>query len=105
MKKKTKQVDETTTLRKPKIEETKDTKDLYFLDEVIKSMYDNHIGLSNGEFYCVALQDWYCELYKKVNHSDIERRKYLIAMFGQEWVDDEHFLSVDERDLFLENDL
>lgn len=106
IKKKTKtQVDETTTLRKPKIEETKDTNDLYFLDEIIKSMYDSHVNLSYGAFYDTALRDWYRELKDKVGHSPLERKRYLQEKFGKEWVADGHFLSDEEVELFLDCEL
>lgn len=80
-------------------------KDLYFLDEVIADIEENggRFGaIDTGVyFFGVALRDWYRELYEKVGHSRQERDEYLRKNFGDEWVDDGHFLSEEQLDELL----
>lgn len=84
----------------------KDIKDLYYLDELIKDMHVQGV-IRWGEKYMVFLQDWYDELYKRVQHDDKERAAYLKKQWGgmdRGWIKN-NFLSVEERDLFLESEL
>lgn len=84
---------------------TRDLKDLYFLDELVKDMHKAGVSLNGGWKYGTFLRDWYHELWSKVNHTDEERQTYLVDNFGQEWVDEGHFLTTEERDNFLKNNL
>jgi len=77
----------------------RDLKDLYYLDELIKDMYKS-VGLE-GDKYIVFLHDWYEELFKKVNHTNKQREKYLRQMFGDEFYEDDNFLTISERKDFL----
>ncbi len=83
-----------------------DIKNLYYLDEMIKDMHERDV-LRYGEKYMTFLHDWYDELYKKVGHTDAERAAYLKKNWGgmdRNWIKD-NFLSIEERDLFLEHEL
>lgn len=88
------------------IVDVRDLKDLYYLDELIKSMHaEAGIRFGGGYKFGTFLRDWYHELMKKVNHTDAEREDYLIQSFGLEFYNEGNFLTIEEREQFLANEL
>ncbi len=84
----------------------RDLKDLYYLDEMVKDLHESFRAPFGGGYkWATFLRDWYHELMKKVNHTDAEREDYLIQSFGLEFYNEGNFLTIEEREQFLANEL